>query len=88
MATVAYTLCAVTSVVCAILLMREFWIDHDRETRLLFWSSWCFMCFALANGLAFVDAVLLKGAYLPVMRAAAACLGSGRPLVALIWEGE
>lgn len=55
MASVVYTLCAITSIVCAILLMTA----HRRHpTRLLLLSGLCFWGLALNNLLLFGDFVV------------------------------
>lgn len=56
MAELVYFLCALASFVCAALLLRKY---RQTRVRLLFWSSACFICFALNNILLFVDLVLL-----------------------------
>ena len=71
MATIVYLLCALTSLLCAGLLLREF---LRRRTRLLLWSSVSFFGFALNNGLAFTDFVVLPQADLSSLRAPVACL--------------
>lgn len=50
-----YLLCALTSLACAVLLLRGYWRSR---ARLLLWSSAGFVCFALANSVLFVDLVL------------------------------
>ena len=47
---VAYLLCAVTSVVCALMLFKGY---RGNRTKLLFWSSLCFAGLALNNILMF-----------------------------------
>lgn len=51
-----YLLCAATSALCLILLVRSYRRHH---TQLLLWSALCFAILALANLLLFVDVVLL-----------------------------
>jgi hypothetical protein len=60
-----YILCALTSLACAFLLLRQY-----RRTRgpLLFWSAGCFVCFALTNILLFVDLILLPEVDLSMVR--------------------
>lgn len=50
-----YILCSVTSILCAILLLRGW-----RSTRapLLFWASLCFICLALDNIVVVLDFVV------------------------------
>jgi hypothetical protein len=52
MAEIVYGLCAVTSLVCAVMLIRQF---RRRPVRLLLWSSLCFAGLAVNNVLLFVD---------------------------------
>ncbi len=77
MAEAVYLLCAVTSIACAMLLFRGY---RRNATRLLFWSSLCFMGLALNNSLLFVDQVLTYGTSLDI---AGVPLGIVRSLIAL-----
>jgi hypothetical protein len=52
---VVYSLCALTSLFCAALLIRAYRSSHS---RLLFWSSICFTGFFLNNVLLVVDELL------------------------------
>lgn len=52
---VVYVLCALTSLVCAILLTRA-WLSN--RSKLLLWSSICFIGLAINNALLVVDEVL------------------------------
>ncbi len=56
MAAAVYVLCALTSLACAILLLRGF---QQRGIRLLLWSGLGFVGFTLGNTLLVVDLVLL-----------------------------
>lgn len=55
-AMIAYTLCAVTSIACAVLLLRSW---KRTSSRLLFWSSLCFVGLAIDNSLMFFDLVVI-----------------------------
>lgn len=55
MAEAVYVLCAITSLVCAVLLYQGY---RDSRSRLLFWSSLCFAGLALNNALLLVDLVI------------------------------
>ena len=83
MAKVVYVLCALTSIGCAILLFRQY-----QRTRggLLFWSTWCFACFALTNVLLFVDLVMLPERDLSVIRSSLTLAGMLMLLYGLIRE--
>ena len=52
-----YALCALTSLVCAWLLLRAY---QRQRTRLLLWSSVSFAGLALNNVLLFIDLILDK----------------------------
>ena len=52
MAEVVYLLCTATSILCAALLFRSY---RASRTKLLFWSSLCFMGLALNNVLLLLD---------------------------------
>ena len=56
MAETVYLLCAATSVLCALLLLRAY---RANRTRLLFWSGLCFAGLALNNILLWIDLVLM-----------------------------
>lgn len=85
MANAVYFLCAVTSALCAIVLIREY---LRRHTRLLLWSSLAFSGFAFSNALVFADFVVLPDADLSLVRAASACLAIALLLIGLIWTAE
>lgn len=52
---IVYLLCALTSVLCTVLLYLNY---RKNKTNLLFWSAICFFCLSLNNILLFVDLVL------------------------------
>lgn len=56
MAEAVYILCALTSLTCAVLLVRQY---QAARVPLLFWSSLCFLLFTAANVLLFVDLVVI-----------------------------
>ncbi len=56
MAIAVYTLCALLSTGCAIMLFRGY---RQRRQKLLLWSSLCFVGLALNNIVFFVDVVVL-----------------------------
>jgi hypothetical protein len=55
-AAAVYVLCALTSLACAILLLRAY---QARAVRLLLWSGLAFVGFALANVMLVVDRVII-----------------------------
>jgi hypothetical protein len=52
MAELVYILCAATSILCAVLLFRSY---RAGRSRLLFWSSLCFVGLALNNVMLILD---------------------------------
>lgn len=65
MAEAVYILCAITSLLCAWLLWRRY---QASRTRLLLWSSLCFLGLAVNNCLLFVDLVAVPDADLSLLR--------------------
>ncbi|MGH8259792.1 MAG: DUF5985 family protein [Steroidobacteraceae bacterium] len=53
-AEIVYILCGLTSILCAILLLRGW---RETRARLLFWASLCFVCLAIDNVVVFIDFV-------------------------------
>jgi len=80
-----YALCALTSIACAVLLLRGY---HQSRTRLLFWASLCFVGFALNNVLLFIDLILLPQIDLFWWRTLPALVGIGLFIYGLVWETE
>lgn len=82
-AEVVYLLCALTSVLCAALLVRGW---RQSRTRLLLWSSLCFVTLAVNNALLFVDLVLVQNADLAIPRTMLALAGIGVLIYGLVWD--
>jgi hypothetical protein len=76
-----YILCALTSIACALLLFRRYRLTGG---LLLFWSTWCFVCFALTNILLFVDLVILPDVDLSLVRALLSFVGTTMLLYGLV----
>lgn len=85
MAETVYLLCAVTSIVCAIMLLRGYLASR---TSLLFWSCLCFAGLALNNILLFLDLVLVPDVGLSVWRNTTALAALAMMLVGLVWESK
>lgn len=82
MAITVYALCALTSLLCALLLARGYLRSH---ARLLLWSALCFAGFFVNNLLLLVD-VSIPAEDLSVWRSVPALLGIGALVYGLIWE--
>lgn len=86
MAEAVYVLCALTSVACAVLLLRAW---SRSRMRLLLWSALCFVGFAVNNILLFVDLVVLPTSVdLSVWRGATLATSVTVLLFGLIWDGQ
>jgi hypothetical protein len=78
-----YFLCAVTSAVCAALLLRA----HGRwRSRLLLWSGVCFVGLFLNNAVLFVDLVAVPATDLSFLTAITGLGSLLLLLFGLIWE--
>lgn len=80
-----YLLCAVTSIVCAVLLWRGW---RRSRARLLFWSTLCFAGLALNNILLVIDTRVVTEIDLALVRLTPAVLGIAALLFGLVWEAE
>lgn len=91
MAEAVYILCALTSIACAVLLIRAY---LRARAKLLLWSSLCFVMLAVNNLLLFADKVVFPdlsgfwGVDFQLWRTIAALLGIGLLLYGLIWEAD
>lgn len=83
MAFYVYLLCSFTSLGCAILLMRAYF---SNRTRLLFWSSMCFILIAFNNIILSIDFYLGPLYDLSSIRAVSAFLAMGVMMYGLIWD--
>jgi hypothetical protein len=80
-----YVLCALTSVLCAGLLLRSY---RANRTRLLLWSTLCFVGLAINNILLFVDIVLVPDISLQFFRTSSALIALALLTIGLIWESR
>ena len=83
MATLVYALCALASIVCAVLLMRGY---LKTRVKLLLWSGLCFVGMALNNVILFIDLRVVPDIDLSVWRTLPALVGVGILLYGLIWD--
>ena len=83
LANAIYVLCALTGVVCAVMLVRGY---RQSRVRLLFWSAWCFAGLALNNIMLIVDLRVLQDVDLAMWRAVPAVIGTALLVYGLVWE--
>jgi hypothetical protein len=81
-----YTLCLLSSAVCALLLIRSY---RRTRTRLLLWSALCFLLLALNNLLVVIDLLLTPPSVdLSVLRQLSALIAVSVLLFGFIWEAD
>jgi len=85
MAALVYVIGVLTSLLCALLLLRGY--ARGRK-RLLLWSGLCFAGLAVSNLLIFVDLVLVPEVDLYRYRLLTAAIAMGLLLYGLIWESD
>lgn len=86
MATIIYSLCALTSITCLVLLWRSW---RASGARLLFWSALCFAALSVNNVLLVVDRVVLPTQVdLAMWRLAWALAAVLLLLFGLVWEED
>jgi hypothetical protein len=80
-----YLLCAATSALCALLLVRSY---RRSRSRLLMWSCLCFVGLALNNVLLVVDLVLVQSVDLSYLRQGTALASMSLLVIGLVWEAR
>jgi hypothetical protein len=83
MSALVNVLCALTSLACAVLLLRAF---ARRRVRLLLWSGLCFAGFALGNVLLVVDTMVVPEVDLSLARSLPVLAGLVVLLYGLVWD--
>lgn len=84
MAETVYFLSAITSLASALMLFRGY---LRSQTRLLLWSSLCFVGLTLNNFLLYIDLVIIPdSADLSILRSIAALTGLMLLIYGLIWD--
>ena len=85
MGAVIYTLCAITSAVCAWLLLQGY---RRGGYRLLLWSGICFVGLTLNNLALVVDKLMVPEHDLSLWRTGTALAAMAVLLYGLIWDSE
>jgi hypothetical protein len=85
MAEIVYLLCAATSALVAVLLVRSY---TDKKTSLLLWSSLCFVGLSINNLLLVVDLMVVTSVDLSFARQGTALVAMLLLVVGLIWEAR
>lgn len=86
MATLIYSLCALTSLACFVLLWRSW---RASGARLLFWSALCFAALSVNNVLLVIDKLILPTQVdLQLPRLLCALVAVGLIIYGLVWGEE
>ena len=85
MSAVVYVLCALTSVACAVLLLRA---HVQRRVNLLFWSGLSFIGFALGNLFLVIDRLMIPMVDLRLFRSVPVLVGLIVLVYGLVWDSE
>lgn len=83
MSTIVYALCALTSLACAVLVLRGY---KRSGARLLLWSGLCFLGLFLNNAILFVDMRMVPQLDLTVWRTIPAFVGVAILVGGLVWD--
>jgi len=85
MPALVYTLCVITSAICAGLLLRAY---LRTRTKLLLWSAIAFTCLAINNFFVLGDMILFPDINLLALRYSAAFAAVCVLIYGFIWEVE
>jgi hypothetical protein len=85
MAAIIYSLCALTALGCALLLLRGY---RRSRYRLLLWSGLCFAGLTANNILLVIDKVALPEIDLSIWRTLVALIAMTILLFGLIWDSD
>jgi hypothetical protein len=85
MAEAVYILCGLTSLFCAVLLVRSF---RRQRTRLLMWASLSFAGLAGSSAILVVDLMVVPDVDLLAVRVTMAAIAMLLLLIGLIWESR
>ena len=80
-----YVLCALTSMLSAVLLWRAY---RGSRSRLLLWSTLCFTGLAINNVLLLVDLFVVPNTDLRLLRSGSAVVALALLLYGLVWESR
>jgi hypothetical protein len=86
MAAAVYVLCALTSLACAVLLLRAY---QERAVRLLLWSGLAFIGFTLSNVMLVVDRLVVGPVLdLSIWRSVPVLAGLTVLIYGLVWDAR
>ncbi len=80
-----YILCALTALICCVLLLRGY---RQSRVRLLFWSGLCFGALTLENFFLFLDKIIFLQKDLSLIWMSCSFAGVVLLLYGLIWKDK
>ena len=80
-----YILCAVTSLACAVLLLRGYW---RTGVRLLLWSGLCFVGLAVDNVFLYVDMIIIPDIDISIFRRLPGLVALTLLIYGLVWDSK
>ena len=80
-----YILCAVTCLLCALLLLRGY---SQTRVNLLFWSGLCFSGLMIDNIMLYVDVVVVPDVNLAIWRKSPGFVAILLLVFGLVWESK
>jgi hypothetical protein len=83
--TIVYSLCFLTSALCALLLVRSY---RGSGARLLLWSALCFLLLAANNLVVIVDMLIVPDVDFRIYRLALSLAAVSVLLFGFIWDTE
>ena len=86
MAEAVYILCTLTSLACAVLLLRGYL--RQPPVRLLLWSGLCFVGLTISNVLLFVDLAVLPHIDLSIWRSLVTLSSLVILIYGIIWDAN
>jgi hypothetical protein len=84
-AAAVYVLCALTSLLCTVLLLRAY---VQRQVRLLLWSGLGFLGFAIGNAMLVADLLIFPERDLQLLRDVPTLVGVLVLLYGLVWDSQ
>ena len=85
MAGLVYLLCAATSLLCAVMLLRSY---AKQRVRLLLWSGICFLGLMIDNAMLYVDLIVIPDVDLSLWRKVPGLLALAILLFGLVWDSK
>lgn len=85
MSGIVYILCAATSFLCTVMLLRGY---RQTGVRLLFWSSVCFLGLTFDNVLLYADLIVVPDTNLTLVRRGIALASLMSLVFGLVWDAK